>query len=90
MATLVEGFDCPMGSTFWNVSYYTGNKNTTNQNAVGIFEQDMGFPLSRHRAAGGNSSYPFISLGVVKGAALTTRAIATIGYVLGVSSYPTI
>jgi primary-amine oxidase len=79
-----------MGSTFWNVSYHTENKTTANQNAICIFEQDMGFPLSRHRAAGGNSSYPFINLGVVKGAALTIRAIATIGYVLAIASYPTI
>ena len=38
----------------------------------------MGFPLSRHRSAAGNP-YGFSNLGVVKGAGLTVRAIATIG-----------
>ena len=76
--TLVEGFDCPWGSTFWNVSYYSNNQTVTNQDAICIFETDMNFPLSRHRAAKGND-YGFVNLGTVKGAALIVRAIATIG-----------
>lgn len=76
--TLVEGFDCPWGSTFWNVSYHSNNKTVTNEDAICIFETDMNFPLSRHRAAKGNN-YGFVNLGTVKGAALIVRAIATIG-----------
>ena len=79
LATLVEGFDCQYGSTFWNVSYHEGNTTVVNKDAICIFEADSGFPLSRHRYGGGNSSYPFTRLGVMKGTALTTRAIATVG-----------
>jgi len=78
METLVEGFDCPWGSTFQNVSYFTQNKTTINTNAVCIFEQDMGFPTSRHRTAAGNK-YGFSNLGSVKGSLLIVRSIATIG-----------
>ncbi|KAJ4292619.1 hypothetical protein N0V90_009282 [Kalmusia sp. IMI 367209] len=76
--TLVEGFDCPWGSTFWNVSYHSSNTTVTNEDAICIFEADMNFPLSRHRSAKTND-YGFVNLGTVKGAALTVRAIATIG-----------
>jgi primary-amine oxidase len=79
MFTLVEGFDCSFGATFLNVSYNTGNATTVNPNAICIFEQDSGYPLSRHIYSGGNTSYSFTRLGVTKGAALITRAIATIG-----------
>jgi primary-amine oxidase len=81
MYTLIEGFDCSFGATFLNVSFHTGNATTVNPNAVCLFEQDSGYPLSRHFYGGGNSSYAFSKLGVTKGAALITRAIATIGYV---------
>lgn len=81
MYTLVEGFDCSFGATFLNVSYHEGNSTTVNPNAICIFEQDSGFPLSRHFYGGGNSSYAFSNLGVTKGAALVVRAIATIGNV---------
>ncbi|ETN43872.1 uncharacterized protein HMPREF1541_11003 [Cyphellophora europaea CBS 101466] len=79
MYPLVEGFDCSFGSTFLNVSYHSGNSTTVNPNAICIFEQDSGYPLSRHLYGGGNGSYGFSRLGVTKGAALITRAIATIG-----------
>ena len=39
----------------------------------------MNFPLSRHRTGNSSSSYGFSNLGVVKSAALTVRAIATVG-----------
>lgn len=81
MYTLVEGFDCSFGATFLNVSYHEGHSTTVNPNAICIFEQDSGFPLSRHFYGGGNSSYAFSNLGVTKGAALVVRAIATIGNV---------
>ncbi|KAF1974219.1 amine oxidase catalytic domain-containing protein [Bimuria novae-zelandiae CBS 107.79] len=59
------GFDCPWGSTFWNVSYYSNNNTVTNEDAICIFETDMNFPLSRHRAAVSNV-YGFVNLGTVK------------------------
>ncbi|KAF1997734.1 amine oxidase catalytic domain-containing protein [Amniculicola lignicola CBS 123094] len=76
--TLIEGFDCPWGATFWNVSYYSYNQTTVNEDSICIFEADMNFPLSRHRTAAGNP-YGFRNLGTVKGAALIVRNIATIG-----------
>lgn len=76
---LVEGFDCPFGSTFWDVTIHEANKTTVNPSAICIFESDAGFPLSRHRAAGGTSEYGFQNLGVVKGSLLTLRSIATVG-----------
>jgi primary-amine oxidase len=79
MATLLEGFDCPFGATMWNVSYHEANTTKIQQNAICIFEADSNYPLSRHRYGGGNSSYPFTRLGVVKGSALTVRAVATVG-----------
>jgi primary-amine oxidase len=78
MATLVEGFDCPFGSTFWDLSYNEGNETITNPQSVCIFEADLNFPISRHRASS-SSAFGFSNLGVVKGSALTVRAIATIG-----------
>lgn len=79
MGTLVEGFDCPFGSSFWNVSFHEANKTITNPDAICIFESDIGFPISRHRTYDPDNGYDFENLGTVKGAALTVRAIATIG-----------
>lgn len=61
------------------MTYHEANETLTNTNAICIFEQDMGFPVSRHRTGGGDSNYGFENLGVVKGAALTVRTIATVG-----------
>ncbi|KAI0893413.1 copper amine oxidase [Annulohypoxylon nitens] len=78
---LVEGFDCPFGSTFWNVTIHNGNTTKTNPNSICIFESDAGFPLSRHRGGDSDASnkYGFSNLGVVKGSLLTLRSIATVG-----------
>jgi primary-amine oxidase len=78
MGTLVEGYDCPFGSTFWNLTYHSGNGSVINTNSLCIFEADMNFPLSRHRT-GASNDYGFSSLGTVKGAQLIVRAIATVG-----------
>jgi primary-amine oxidase len=78
MGSLVEGFDCPWGSTFWNITYPSSNKTQVNPNAICIFETDMNFPLSRHRTSSSND-YGFRDLGTVKGAGLIVRAIATVG-----------
>jgi primary-amine oxidase len=78
IGTLVEGFDCPYGSTFLNVSYHSANTTRLLADSICIFEADLGYPVSRHRAASGNA-YGFSNLGTVKGTALTTRTISTIG-----------
>ncbi|KAI2639154.1 copper amine oxidase [Hypomontagnella submonticulosa] len=78
---LVEGFDCPFGSTYWNVTVHKGNATMVNSNAICIFETDAGFPLSRHRAGSSSptNAYGFENLGVVKASLLTLRSIATVG-----------
>lgn len=78
MGTLIEGYDCPWGSTFWNLTYHSGNGSVINTNSLCIFEADMNFPLSRHRT-GASNNYGFSKLGTVKGAQLIVRAIATVG-----------
>jgi primary-amine oxidase len=70
--------DCPWGSTFWNLTYHSGNGSVINTNSLCIFEADMNFPLSRHRT-GASNKYGFSKLGTVKGAQLIVRAIATVG-----------
>jgi primary-amine oxidase len=79
MYPLVEGFDCPFGATYWNLTSHSTNTTNIHQNALCIFESDGGVPLSRHRAGGGTSAYGFRNMGVVKGSLLTLRAIATVG-----------
>ncbi|KAL7623325.1 hypothetical protein AAE478_007006 [Parahypoxylon ruwenzoriense] len=76
---LVEGFDCPFGSTFWDVTVHNGNATTVNPSSICIFESDAGFPLSRHRAGSFSNEYGFDNLGVVKASLLTLRSIATVG-----------
>ncbi|KAF2017333.1 primary-amine oxidase [Aaosphaeria arxii CBS 175.79] len=78
MGSLVEGFDCPWGSTFWNITYPSYNTTRVNTNSICIFEADMNFPLSRHRTSSSNK-FGFSNFGTVKGAALIVRAIATVG-----------
>ncbi|KAI1778702.1 membrane copper amine oxidase [Hypoxylon cercidicola] len=81
---LVEGFDCPFGSTFWNMSFHEENRTVVHPNAICLFEQDPGHPLSRHRAAedrarAESETWGFENLGVVKNAELNVRFIATVG-----------
>ncbi|CAI4212343.1 unnamed protein product [Parascedosporium putredinis] len=76
--TLVEGFDCPFGSTMLPITYFSGNTSVTQPDAICIFEADLGIPISRHRSGSSNSK-GFANLGTVKGTALTVRSIATIG-----------
>ncbi|KAF2629674.1 amine oxidase catalytic domain-containing protein [Macroventuria anomochaeta] len=76
MGTLVEGYNCSWGPTFWNLTYHDGNMTTINTNSLCIFEADMISPLSRHRY-GANNDYGFSKLGTVKGAQLIVSAIAT-------------
>ena len=78
---LVEGFDCPFGSTFWDLSFFDKNTTVTHRDAICIFEHDSGHPLSRHRAGdlAHDNAWGFENLGVVKGSALSVRFIATVG-----------
>ncbi|KAK0630517.1 copper amine oxidase [Bombardia bombarda] len=77
-ATLVEGFDCPFGSTLLNITFPEGDHTEVHPDALCIFEQDSGFPLARHRT-GGSTDYGFTRLGSVKGSALHTRTVHTVG-----------
>ena len=78
-ATLVEGYDCPFGSTMVPISFATdGGKTETHPDAICIFEADSGFPLSRHRTASGSTGYGFSHLASVKGSALHVRHVATV------------
>jgi len=78
VGALVEGFDCPFGSTFLPITYFSGNTSVTQPNAICIFEADLGYPISRHRS-GGSNNWGYTNLGTVKGSGLTVRSIATIG-----------
>ncbi|KAK3367597.1 copper amine oxidase [Podospora didyma] len=78
-ATLVEGFDCPFGSTMLNATFPEGDQTEVHPSAICVFESDDGFPLARHRTSGGSSDYGFQNIGAVKGSALHTRTIATVG-----------
>ena len=77
MGTLVEGYDCPWGSTFWNLTYHDDNGTVTTMDSLCFFEADMNLPLSCHRYAAGND-YGFSRLGTVKGAQLIIRAVAIV------------
>ncbi|PGH13252.1 hypothetical protein AJ79_03811 [Helicocarpus griseus UAMH5409] len=77
--TLLEGYDCPFGSTFLNLTYHDANHTVVNQNALCIFETDPGVPLSRHRSSDRGSRWGFDDLGVIKGNALVTRTVVTVG-----------
>jgi primary-amine oxidase len=76
--SLTSGFYNCRGSTFWNLTYHSGNGSVVNTNSLCMFEADMNFPLSRHRS-GASNKFGFSSLGTVKGAQLIVRAIATVG-----------
>ncbi|KAK1460565.1 copper amine oxidase [Colletotrichum cuscutae] len=78
LGTLVEGYDCPFGSTFWNVTHHEGNSSVVSTDAICIFEADAGYPVSRHRY-GSSNEHGFSYLGTVKASALTMRSVATVG-----------
>ncbi|KAG8948984.1 hypothetical protein FRC00_008384 [Tulasnella sp. 408] len=66
------GYDCPHGALTFNTSYYSDSTYSVNTDAVCIFEQDLGFPTSRH-ADTTNGWY-----GSTKGTALHVRTMATV------------
>ncbi|KAK3317348.1 copper amine oxidase [Cercophora scortea] len=57
---------------------YAGYQPKAANTALCIFEADSGYPLARHRT-GASNDYGFSRLASVKGSALHTRAVATVG-----------
>ncbi|KAG9040344.1 hypothetical protein FS837_000767 [Tulasnella sp. UAMH 9824] len=66
------GYDCPHGALTFNTSYYSKNTFAVNTDSVCIFEQDLGFPTSRHADIMDNW------YGSTKGTALHVRSMATV------------
>jgi primary-amine oxidase len=69
--SLVKGYDCPTSATFLDTTLHQNGNTTTNKESVCIFEQDAGFPLSRHTTG----TYA----GVTKNIVFIVRFVATIG-----------
>ncbi|KIO19433.1 hypothetical protein M407DRAFT_30937 [Tulasnella calospora MUT 4182] len=69
---VLMGYDCPHGALTFNTSYYSDSKFAVNTDAICIFEQDLGFPTSRHSDPT-NGWY-----GSTKGTALHVRSMATV------------
>lgn len=77
-ATLVEGYDCPFGSTLLNISFPEGNGTQVHPDSICLYEADTGFPLARHRT-GSSNDWGFSQLGTVKSSSLHARTVATVG-----------
>ncbi|KAG9019179.1 hypothetical protein FRB90_005515 [Tulasnella sp. 427] len=69
---VLMGYDCPHGALTLNSSYYSDSTYSVNPDAICIFEQDLGFPTSRH-ADSTNGWY-----GSTKGTALQVRTMAAV------------
>lgn len=69
---VLMGYDCPHGALTLNTSYYSDSTYSVNADTVCIFEQDLGFPTSRHSDTT-NGWY-----GSTKGTALNVRTMATV------------
>ncbi|KAI8852336.1 copper amine oxidase [Chytridium lagenaria] len=75
MFELLDGYDCPQGSTYFDLDYYDfGAK--TNYNNVCVFEDDSNLPISRHWGDQGDATYS--SFGVNKGYNLVIRGVSTV------------
>ncbi|KAI5797340.1 copper amine oxidase [Peziza echinospora] len=68
---LVKGYDCPTSASFLDTVLHQNGKTTTNKDSICLFEQDMGYPISRHTT----SAYA----GVTKNIGFIVRGISTIG-----------
>ncbi|KAJ3101106.1 hypothetical protein HDU97_001631 [Phlyctochytrium planicorne] len=75
MFELLDGYDCPKGSTYFDLDYYDGGAKTNLKN-VCVYEVDSNLPLGRHWGDDGTSSYQWF--GVNKGFHLNVRSIATV------------
>ncbi|PPJ55478.1 hypothetical protein CBER1_08020 [Cercospora berteroae] len=49
---LVPGYDCPIGSSYLNATYFHGGKSLIHKNAICVFEATDDAPLQRHTASG--------------------------------------
>ncbi|KAJ3215511.1 hypothetical protein HDU67_000299 [Dinochytrium kinnereticum] len=75
MFELLDGFDCPQGSSYFDLDYYDTGAKTNNKN-VCVFEADSHLPISRHWGDQGDSTYS--SFGVNKGYNLVVRGVSTV------------
>ncbi|KAL7416504.1 copper amine oxidase [Mrakia frigida] len=48
---LLPGIDCPTYSTFLDTAIHVSETTLTHPSAICLFEQDMGYPISRHTAS---------------------------------------
>ncbi|KFA62426.1 hypothetical protein S40285_06085 [Stachybotrys chlorohalonatus IBT 40285] len=70
-STLVSGWDCPASATYLDTVVHENSFSTPHKNSICIFEQDPGYPISRHTT----SNY----VTVTKNVQLVVRWIATVG-----------
>jgi primary-amine oxidase len=70
---MMVGYDCPADAAYMSATVHADFGSTTRRNAICIFEQDSGRPLSRHTA------WMRDEMGAVKGAELIARSISTVG-----------
>ncbi|KAJ3101107.1 hypothetical protein HDU97_001632 [Phlyctochytrium planicorne] len=75
MYELLDGYDCPKGSTYFDLDYYDGAAKT-NLNNVCVFEVDSNLPLGRHWGDDGTGNYQWF--GVNKGFNFHVRTIAAV------------
>ncbi|KAJ3097383.1 hypothetical protein HDU96_000412 [Phlyctochytrium bullatum] len=76
MFELLDGWDCPYGSTYFDLDYYEAGKASTNFNNVCVFEVDSGLSIGRHWGELGEGTY--YGFGTTKGYQLHVRAVATV------------
>lgn len=68
---LVDGYDCPAYSHYWNATFHASEQSTTHRNAICLYEQDTMLPMQRH------SSGKYVSS--TKDIALVLRSVSTVG-----------
>ncbi|KAK0556719.1 hypothetical protein OC844_005771 [Tilletia horrida] len=68
---LVDGYDCPHGSTYMNTTFHSDEYSQTRLNSICLFEQDAHLPMQRH------SSDAYVE--VTKNIQLVLRSVSTVG-----------
>lgn len=68
---LVPGFDVPTHASCMSATFHEGEVATTHDCGITVFEQDMGYPMSRHTTG----DY----VAVTKNIGLVVRVVNTIG-----------
>ena len=68
---LVQGYDCPVGATYLNSSYYVSETTRTHINSICMFEYTADYPIQRHTTTKYTS--------VTKNTYFTVRYVATVG-----------